>query len=168
MGSRLEWGLLLTILAILQLDYSYNQPEIKAKQSSQTKKIASATDIKLYESNKTELVTYIEAKQLISYTNQNHYTNLRIKSPKFIINSTDATEIDNIIRTNTIELWSIDKYTTYTATSLEYHKNSGVLKLIGAFSQKSSRGVINGEELLYKSQDGYMEGGHIEASYNID
>jgi len=114
------------------------------------------------------LVTLIEAKNLISYSNQNYYNNIKIKSPKFIIKSDDATEINSIIRTNTIELWSIDKYTIYTATSLEYHKNSGMLKLIGAFSQKSSCGVINGEGLLYKSQDGYMEGGHIEASYNID
>ena len=167
MGSRLEWGLLLTILAILQLDYSYNQPEIKAKQSSQTKKIASATDIKLYESNKTELVTYIEAKQLISYTNQNHYTNLRIKSPKFIINSIDATEIDNIIDIDNTRLFDIDNNSTYTTTKLKYNKHSGSLELIGNFTKTDSRGSIRGSNLIYDSNKKSTEGRNINANYEI-
>jgi len=167
MGSRLEWGLLFTIFAILQLDYSYNQPEAKAKPSRQIEKIASATDIKLYESNKTGLVTLIEAKNYKSYTNQNYYNNIKIKSPKFIIKSDDATEINSIIDITNTTIIDIDSNSTYTSTKLKYNKSTGSLELIGSFTQKDSRGSIKGDKLIYNSSEKYIEGSNINAYYEI-
>ncbi len=167
MGSRLEWGLLFTILAILQLDYSNNLAQSKTEQHKEIEKIASATDIKLYETNKTSLVTLIEAKNLISYTNQNYYSNINIKSHKFTIKSDDAREINNIIDITNTTIIDIDRNSTYTSTKLKYDKSTGSLKLIGNFTLEDSRGSIKGDNLIYNSSNNNIEGSNINAYYEI-
>jgi len=113
------------------------------------------------------LVTLIEAKNLISYSNQNYYNNIKIKSPKFIIKSDDATEINSIIDITNTTIIDIDSNSTYTSTKLKYNKSTGSLELIGNFTQKDSRGSIRGDNLIYNSSEKYIEGSNINAYYEI-